>query len=528
MAATISLYPDLTLQPKTPDAPSPKFLAGGGEMGALMRAHDWHKSRLGHPNSWPQALRTAIRLMLNTEHPMYIFWGESGACFYNDAYRNSIGPERHPGSLGRPARDVWDEIWDIIGPQIEQVMAGRGATWHENHLVPITRNGEREEVYWTYSYSPIDDDTAPNGVGGVLVICSETTQAVLAERRLAGLLQSLQDRDALYRSALAAGRMGAWETDLVARTRSWSPEGMRLFGLDLPDGRGHVGGEADEFRAALHPADRHRIEEFHKVADEQDSFAAEYRIVRPDGAVLWLSGRGQVMTRTPDGKAHRLVNIVADISDRKGAEDHIEFLMREMTHRSKNLLSVVQAIARQTTRTAETQEEFEKRFGQRLQGLAASHDILVDKGWRGAPLAELVRQQLRPFLTDADSFRVELAGPPVLLNAQAAQAVGLAIHELATNSLKYGALSVAGGKIAIDWMFDDPADDESFLQLSWIEQGGPPVSPPSRKGFGHTVIEGMTARSLNGKVSLEFAPEGLRWTVAMPSSNIVRETHDSR
>src|SRR5690606_20552436 len=92
--------------------------------------------------------------------------------------------ERHPVSLGRPGREVWDEIWDIIGPQIDQVMAGRGATWHVNHLIPITRHGRREEVYWTYSYSPIDDDTAPTGVGGVLVVCTETTAQMLTARRL--------------------------------------------------------------------------------------------------------------------------------------------------------------------------------------------------------------------------------------------------------------------------------------------------------------------------------------------------------
>ncbi len=159
------------------------YLAGGGEMGALMRGHDWSGSPLGSPAQWPTPLRTVVRLMLNTGHPMYVFWGPQLACLYNDAYRLSIGPERHPSSLGQPARAVWDEIWPIIGPQIDQVMAGRGATWHENALVPITRNGKREDVYWTYSYGPIDDESAPHGVGGVLVVCTETTAHVLAEQR---------------------------------------------------------------------------------------------------------------------------------------------------------------------------------------------------------------------------------------------------------------------------------------------------------------------------------------------------------
>jgi len=154
-------------------------------MGSLMRAHDWRSTSLGPPESWPQPLRTVIRLLLNTGHPMYIWWGPELLCFYNDAYRLSIGPERHPSSLGQPARTVWAEIWHVIGPQVEQVMTGRGATWHENQLIPISRHGRLEEVYWTYSYGPIDDETAiPFGVGGVLVVCTETTQQVLSEQRL--------------------------------------------------------------------------------------------------------------------------------------------------------------------------------------------------------------------------------------------------------------------------------------------------------------------------------------------------------
>ena len=147
-----------------------------------MRAHDWSRTPLGAPETWPQSLRTVVRLMLNTGHPMYIFWGPEGLCFYNDAYRPSIGAERHPGSLGRPVREVWEEIWPIIGPQVDQVMSGGGATWHENALVPITRDGVREDVYWTYSYSPIDDEGSALGIGGVLVTCNETTRLVLAER----------------------------------------------------------------------------------------------------------------------------------------------------------------------------------------------------------------------------------------------------------------------------------------------------------------------------------------------------------
>lgn len=167
-----------------PDLDNLAFLSGGGEMGELIRAYDWAATPLGPPLRWPQALKTAIRLMLSTQHPMFIWWGPQLIQFYNDAYRRSIGPERHPSALGQHGPECWAEIWDLIGWQIEQVMAGGEATWHQNQLVPITRFGKREDVYWTYGYSPIDEPSAPNGVGGVLVICTETTDQVLSEQRL--------------------------------------------------------------------------------------------------------------------------------------------------------------------------------------------------------------------------------------------------------------------------------------------------------------------------------------------------------
>jgi PAS domain S-box-containing protein len=163
---------------------TPSFLAGGGEMGERIRGFDWSATPLGDPHGWPAALRTALRILLTTGHPIFVFWGRELICFYNDAYSRSLGPEKHPSMLGAKGREAWDEIWPIIGPQIEQVLAGQGSTWYENQLVPITRHGQLDEVYWTYSYGPIDDATAAGGVGGVLVICAETTEQVLAERRM--------------------------------------------------------------------------------------------------------------------------------------------------------------------------------------------------------------------------------------------------------------------------------------------------------------------------------------------------------
>ena len=136
-------------------------------MGELIRAHAWDRTPVGSPDTWPQGLRTALRILLTTQHPIFVFWGPEHICFYNDAYSRSLGPEQHPSMLGQPARTQWPLIWDVIGPQIEQVMSGGGATWHENQRLPIERHGEIVDIYWTYSYGPIDDDIAANGTGSV-------------------------------------------------------------------------------------------------------------------------------------------------------------------------------------------------------------------------------------------------------------------------------------------------------------------------------------------------------------------------
>ncbi|TDR43131.1 PAS domain S-box-containing protein [Tahibacter aquaticus] len=161
------------------------FLAGGGDMGEIIRRFAWETTPLGPPAQWRPTLKAMVRMALTTRHPIFIFWGEALTCLYNDAYSASLGPEKHPSILGMPGREAWPEIWHIIGPQIELVRSGDGATWHENQLVPILRHGRLDEVYWTYSYGPIDDEQAPNGVAGVLVICTETTAQVLQEQRLA-------------------------------------------------------------------------------------------------------------------------------------------------------------------------------------------------------------------------------------------------------------------------------------------------------------------------------------------------------
>ena len=177
MAATSSL-------PKAADT----FFRAGGEMAALTRAVDWSATPLGPVETWSTSLRTTVSTLLASRHAMFLWWGPELIQFYNDGYRPSLGPDRHPSALGARGRECWAEIWPIIGPEVEAIMAGGEASWHADHLVPITRGDRVHDVYWSYSYSPVQDDDG--SVGGVLVTVQETTQRVVSERRVR-LLQEL-------------------------------------------------------------------------------------------------------------------------------------------------------------------------------------------------------------------------------------------------------------------------------------------------------------------------------------------------
>jgi PAS domain S-box-containing protein len=288
---------------------SVEFLAGGGELGALTRAYDWSASPLGAPEGWPQSLRTALRILLNTNHPMFIWWGPDLIQFYNDAYRQTMGPERHPSALGQGGRQCWAEIWDIIGPQIEQVMSGGGATWHENQLVPVTRHGRLEQVYWTYGYSPIDED---DGIGGVLVVCRDVTSDYLAAT-------ALREREAELARVQQIGRIGGLEVDLRTGFRNRrSPEYLLIHGLP-PEAANE---SHEDWVRRVHPDDREATEKKFRdaVAGKVRDYTVQYRIVRPsDGETRWISVKSTI-ERDENGRATRLVGAHTDVTEQVMAE----------------------------------------------------------------------------------------------------------------------------------------------------------------------------------------------------------------
>jgi two-component sensor histidine kinase len=197
--------------------------------------------------------------------------------------------------------------------------------------------------------------------------------------------------------------------------------------------------------------------------------------------------------------------------DRKAHEEQVHLLMREINHRAKNMLSLVQAIARQTA--ARDPEDFIERFTERIQALAANQDLLVRNEWQGVDVEDLVRAQLAHF-ADLVGSRITVHGSPLRLKAAAAQAIGLALHELATNAGKYGALSVDAGRVDVEWRLDG-----DIFAMGWTESKGPPVSQPKRRGFGSTVVDSMAKQTVNGEVQLDYFPSGVVWNLTCPAAN---------
>ncbi|MDN3721621.1 sensor histidine kinase [Roseibium salinum] len=200
------------------------------------------------------------------------------------------------------------------------------------------------------------------------------------------------------------------------------------------------------------------------------------------------------------------------------AEERMRILMGELNHRTKNILSIVQAVARQTARHV-TPEEFSRAFDDRLRGLAANNDILVRNDWKGVAFDDLVRAQLA-YIRDLIGVRIILEGPRLWIPASAAQTLGMALHELSTNSLKYGALAVETGRVDLTWQ-RHPASSAPGFTLSWVESGLSGVSPPSRKGFGHVVIVDMVAAALDADVDVKFDADGFKWLVAARSDGSI-------
>jgi PAS domain S-box-containing protein len=251
---------------------------------------------------------------------------------------------------------------------------------------------------------------------------------------------------------------------------------------------------------------------------------------RKDGTLIDVAINAAPM-RSPDGRLIGFSAVMRDISERKRVEKHLRVVLRELSHRTKNLLAVIMAMVRQTARASTNVSVLQSELILRLQSLSASHDLLVAEDWAGASVEGLLHAVLQPFVGNI-SDALECEGPAVFVNATAAQNLGLALHELATNAAKYGALSTPTGRVHVKWSIEPNGEGASRLVITWTERGGPAVKPPEVRGFGHVVIERVAAQALDAAVVYDFPREGVRWSISLPADFVVsllgaRRRHDS-
>lgn len=397
------------------------------------------------------------------------------------------------GHLGRTVRECVPALADSVEAIVRTIMkTGEPITGVE---VAGQRPDDTEQRSWITYWHPVHGPG--NQIIGINVAAEEITARKRAEADLRASEQQFRTlADSMPQLVWMSDADGAifWFNGLLSDFAVVPAEA--IAGLD--------------WIMALAP-DVAR-ERWIECRDNGGPFEMEVRLRGSDGSQRPFLTR-VIPLRDANGDLYRWIGTHIDISEQKQREEHVQFIAHELSHRSKNLLAMVMAIARQTARSAANVEEYQERFAERLAALSDSHDLLVKDQWRGAPFADLIATQLRPF-ADTGRSRIEAEGPPLVLRPNAVQYLGLAVHELATNASKHGALSDSHGQISIRWAADVKT---GTIQLSWRECDGPAVVPPRRRGFGHVVIEQIVPRALNGSGELAFPPDGVTWQFEFPA-----------
>ena len=345
-------------------------------------------------------------------------------------------------------------------------------------------------------------------VTGILTTATDISRVRVSKSEDGRMSEKLAGTLQRYETALRGSNVTVYTQDRDLRYTSVSSP---MFGLDIDEIIGRTDEEVlpIESRAAVISLKQSAL----KTGNAQDSEVS----IKTAAGERWHDLHIEPL-RDIAGTIVGLSCASVDITERKEGEAHLRLLMRELTHRSKNLLAVIQAMARQTARHVGSIDAFLNKFSARLQALATSHDLLVQESWYGVSLFELVRYQLGHYL-DRGGAQISLDGPIVVLKPEAAQNLGLALHELATNAVKYGALSVPTGHIFIKWR-RMPAAEGHGVEIIWSEEQGPKVKAPKQRGFGSMVVEHNLTRSLDAEVEMTFAPAGLRCRIVIPFTQL--------
>ncbi len=389
----------------------------------------------------------------------------------------------------------------IVALKRKVLATGKPASHEVQYLLPDRRS--LVSLHIDPSFAP---DGSIDGIICAAVDISRTRSLESEQRRLTEELAMALQR---YETALRGSNVTVFTQDEELRYTSIS-NGFLNHTVE------EIIGETDTMLVADAHVDK-VVGIKQEALDTGEASTGEVHLTTADGD-RWFDMHIEPL-RDVQGDIVGLTGAAVDITERKENEAHLRLLLRELTHRSKNLLAVIQAMARQTARHVGSTEAFLDQFSARLQALAASHDLLVQESWHGASLHELVRLQLAHHLDEKQS-QLSFDGPPVLLKPEAAQGLGLGLHELATNAVKYGALSNTMGKIDIRWR-RVPASDGHGIELTWEESNVANVIAPTRRGFGSTVIERHLSRSLDTEVTLDFRPGGVFFQLVIPVTHFV-------
>ncbi len=402
------------------------------------------------------------------------------------------------------------EADEVIGSTDQDLLPEETAAELEPVKRQVMETGETASTYFaldseetgTVSLDLIVHPTRDSSgeIDGVLCTAIDMTEKNLYEIRLASLASQLAEANRRFEKALDGSLTTVFEQDLDLKyihVVNPSPGFKPDFFIGKSDDE--LFPEEDQLK--LIPVKK-------KVLETGESAVIEFDMDM-NGVNRSYNMRMEP-SRDKEGRIAGLIGISIDLTHKRENERQMHLVMRELTHRSKNLLAVIQAMARQTAARSDNTEEFVESFAARLQAMAASHDLLVSQSWYGADLKELVLAHLAQSI-DPGSPQIEIEGDPHSITADAAQNLGLALHELTTNAAKYGALSVLGGKLSVSWTTVD-----GKIRLVWKERGGPEVVPPRRNGFGRMLLERLVGPALDGDVNIDFAPEGVSCVIEFP------------
>ena len=487
------------------------------EMAERVRSKNWSKTVLGSAENWPPSLTLIVKVMLASGFPMCVRWGPEFVMIYNDGYRSILGG-KHPAAFGLPFHEAWPEVQSQLRPLHEAILNGTsGAFFAEDLLIKVQRRdtSDWEDGRFTVSYSPVPDEKAPTGVGGVLVTVVETTERVRTE-------EALRTSEERFAGIFEQTGVGVIQCELDGRFLLVNRRFCEIVGrtaeelltLRVPDITHPDNRESD---AAL----RQRL-----VADGVPFFV-EKRYLRPDGSEVWVSVNVSLM-RSTDGTRQQLIGVAQDITERKVAQEQQGLLVRELNHRIKNLFAITDGIIALSARSATTPKEYASNIRGRLNALAVAHDLILPSisGEAGTVvdptgLETLLRRILSPYVdvpSDSSSARVILNGPSIPLGTRAVTTFALILHELATNAAKYGALSVEEGSLRITWVCVD-----NVLTLTWEESGGPALGgPPKSQGFGTVISNHSVREQFGGTLSQRWDLKGLSVELSVPMERLSR------